>query len=169
MARRQTTDRDGIDEPIGYFLEVLQFHGKSERLREKRGATRLEYERRSREHYERVRREFEPFVRPRAQPRRQATLAHSEADRDEVVNGEERSAANEHECATVIPVGDELTAVLSWWLAVPTGPIMEVEPYLSAPVGSGIGDSHPRWFPMSWKPTPERPSGTAGVAVPRRT
>src|SRR6056297_4214523 len=47
MASSQTAGDADPDDPIGYFLEDLRFHGKSERTRD---------------YYERVLREFEEFV-----------------------------------------------------------------------------------------------------------
>jgi site-specific recombinase XerC len=69
-----------------------------------------------------------PSDSPATRRSRGLLFVASEAARDEVLNGEERSAANKRERATEIPVGDELAAVLTRWLAVRPDAISDAEP-----------------------------------------
>jgi integrase len=67
-------------------------------------------------------------TRPQLDGRGDSLFVASEAARGEVLNGEERSAANKRERATVIPVDDELAAVLTRWLAVRPDPVSNADP-----------------------------------------
>jgi integrase len=68
MASSRTADDADPDDPVGYFLEDLRFHGKSERTRE---------------YYERVLREFEDFVADSDRNPASESLAPGEATQRE--------------------------------------------------------------------------------------
>jgi integrase len=107
-------------------------------------------------------------TRPQLDGRGASLFVASEAARGEVLNGEERSAANKRERATVIPVDEELTAVLTRRLAVRPDAILDAEPLFVSTSRQG-DDSLLRSSATSWRPTPGRPGGIAEAAVPRRT
>jgi integrase len=57
-----------------------------------------------------------------------AIYVDSDIARGDVVNGEERTAANKRKRGTVVPVDDELAEALRAWLAVRPDPISDAEP-----------------------------------------
>ena len=67
-------------------------------------------------------------TRPQLDGRGDSLYVAADVARGEVVNGEERSAANKRKRATAIPVDDELAAVLTRWLAVRPDAVSEAEP-----------------------------------------
>jgi integrase/recombinase XerC len=58
----------------------------------------------------------------------EALFVDSDVARGDVVNGEERLASNKRKRATVIPVDDELHAVLRRWLAIRPDAVSSAEP-----------------------------------------
>jgi len=60
--------------------------------------------------------------------RGQSLYVDSEIARGEVVNGEERTAANKRKRGTVVPVDDELATVLRGWLLVRPDPLSPADP-----------------------------------------
>lgn len=72
--------------------------------------------------------EYELGTRVALDGRGDSVFVASEVSRGEVVNGEERSAANKRKRDTVVPVDEELAAVLTRWLAIRPDTISPAEP-----------------------------------------
>ncbi len=96
------------------------------------------------------------------------SLFVASVDRGETVNAEERSAANKRKRATIVPVDEELAAVLTRWLAIRPDAISDAEP-LSVSTSKEVGDSRHRWSGTSWRLTRARPGGTGRAVGRRRT
>ncbi|WP_132058377.1 tyrosine-type recombinase/integrase [Halorussus amylolyticus] len=71
---------------------------------------------------------YELGTRPQLDGRGDALFVGSDAGRGDVVNGEERTAANKRKRPTVVPVDGELASVLTRWLAVRPDAVSDAEP-----------------------------------------
>jgi site-specific recombinase XerD len=67
-------------------------------------------------------------TRPQLDGRGESLYVAADVDRGEVVNREERSAANKRKRTTVVPVDDELSAVLTRWLAIRPDAVSAADP-----------------------------------------
>ncbi|WP_115862969.1 tyrosine-type recombinase/integrase [Halorussus litoreus] len=75
---------------------------------------------------------FDADVRVQLDGKRDSIYVSPEPTVGEAYNGEERPASNKRKRETVVPVDDELAAVLKRWLAVRPDPISEAEPLFVA-------------------------------------
>lgn len=75
-------------------------------------------------------------VRVQVEGRPDSLFVSAEPSRGAVVNGEQRQAANKRKRDTTIPIDDELTAVLSRWLAIRPDPQADAEPLFLSTSGS---------------------------------
>ncbi|WP_135805468.1 tyrosine-type recombinase/integrase [Halorussus marinus] len=66
--------------------------------------------------------------RPQLDGRGDSLYVAADVGRGEVVNREERSAANKRKRATVVPVDDELSAILTRWLAIRPDAVSPADP-----------------------------------------
>jgi integrase len=73
-------------------------------------------------------RELGVDVRPQLDGRGTALFVASEHSVGDVTNGERRTASNKRKRSTVVPIDDELRAVLLRWLAVRPDPISPAQP-----------------------------------------
>ena len=71
---------------------------------------------------------YELAARPALDGRGDSLFVASGLGRGDVVNGEERSAANKRKRDTVVPVDDELAAELTRWLAIRPDSVSEANP-----------------------------------------
>jgi integrase/recombinase XerC len=77
---------------------------------------------------EEIRTEYTLGNRGQLDERVDSLFVASDIARGEVINGEERRAANKRKRATVVPVDDELRATLKQWLAIRPDPISPAKP-----------------------------------------
>lgn len=73
--------------------------------------------------------------RPQLEERPNSLYVDSAPTRGSVVNGEERTASNKRKRSTVVPVDDELAALLAQWLAVRPDTISPANPLFSSTRG----------------------------------
>ncbi|USZ68428.1 tyrosine-type recombinase/integrase [Halorussus salilacus] len=67
-------------------------------------------------------------TRPQLDGRGESVFVASDIARGDVVDGEQRTAANKRKRATVIPVDEGLAAVLTRWLAIRPDPVSPADP-----------------------------------------
>ncbi len=67
---------------------------------------------------ESVRREYDYTHRPQLDGRPDSIFVPAEIDTGQLVNGEQRTAANKRKRVTVVPIDEELSDVLTRWLAI---------------------------------------------------
>jgi integrase/recombinase XerC len=77
---------------------------------------------------EEIRTEYTLGNRGQLDERVDSLFVASDIARGEVINGEERRAANKRKRATVVPVDDELRATFKQWLAIRPDPISPAKP-----------------------------------------